>query len=340
MQRQETFRGILPGYRPIAKIQQEVDTSDIVVARNSLINTYRPHQFTVPDHRKFRFRHQKLCLKTVSINDLYYSSGGSVGVDDLQDMFSFMLPLHGVQQLETGDERHLLLPGNAFVVGPSYPVKQIFSAEYRMLSVRVGQDRLEKFLQEEVEPYSRKSFEFERRITVPSRAMANLLNFIKYICEATIELDEDPYDEMIAEYTERSLLAMLIKTFPNNYSRKFRTNGIEPCQAVIKAEQFIRNNASSTIRVDEIAASANVSVRTLYYAFKKFRGWTPMEFLKLQRLNLSREHLIKSDHTSTTVTDIAYSCGFNHLGKFSRDYALQFGELPRETLRMSNLRNC
>lgn len=329
------FRGILPGYRPMARFRPEIDTSDIAVARDSLINTYNPHFFSAPKHLDFRFRHQKLSLKTVSINDLYYGSGGSVWVDDLRDFFSIMLPLHGVQELKTGAKRHSLVPGQVFVVGPSYHLKQVFSPEYRMLSIRIGVDRFNKFLQEEFETYAGTPLEFEMSSVGPSPASAGLFTYIKYLSEATIDLKEDPYDELLAEYTERSLLAKLLTTLPNNYQRAISPREAGSCQALIDAEAFIRKNAAATIGVDDIAAAAGVSVRTLYYAFRKFRGWTPMEFLKRHRLQIARRLLISSDHTATTVTRIACSCGFNHMGKFSRDYARQFGERPSETLRTS-----
>jgi len=33
-----------------------------------------------------------------------------------------------------------------------------------------------------------------------------------------------------------------------------------------------------------------------------------------------------------SVTEVALSCGFNHLSKFAKSYRERFGELPSETL--------
>ena len=39
-----------------------------------------------------------------------------------------------------------------------------------------------------------------------------------------------------------------------------------------------------------------------------------------------------SNPYATSVTEVAYSCGFSNLGHFAKDYGRHFGELPSETL--------
>jgi len=70
----------------------------------------------------------------------------------------------------------------------------------------------------------------------------------------------------------------------------------------------------------------------LFSAFRKARGYTPMEFLTDERLQSARERLLKSNFESS-VALIALECGFINLGRFSQYYRKRFGELPSETLR-------
>jgi transcriptional regulator GlxA family with amidase domain len=49
------------------------------------------------------------------------------------------------------------------------------------------------------------------------------------------------------------------------------------------------------------------------------------------RLRHAREMLATPDH-ETSVTSVAFVCGFGNLGHFARDYRETFGERPSETL--------
>jgi transcriptional regulator GlxA family with amidase domain len=54
-----------------------------------------------------------------------------------------------------------------------------------------------------------------------------------------------------------------------------------------------------------------------------------MAYVKRERLKLAREKL--STEPNLTVTEVATSCGFSHLGRFSIEYASAFGEKPSMT---------
>lgn len=56
-----------------------------------------------------------------------------------------------------------------------------------------------------------------------------------------------------------------------------------------------------------------------------------MEFLRERRLLLAQQRL-QAATPGTKIAEVAYSCGFGHLGRFSRDYFKRFGEKPSVTL--------
>ena len=100
---------------------------------------------------------------------------------------------------------------------------------------------------------------------------------------------------------------------------------------VRRAEEFIRANASAAVSLDDIALAAGVPARTLLSAFKKARQSSPMQCLRMHRLELARERLSVASNRDQ-VTSIAYDCGFVHLGRFSVAYREHFGETPFATL--------
>ena len=58
----------------------------------------------------------------------------------------------------------------------------------------------------------------------------------------------------------------------------------------------------------------------------------PIEYLRNVRLSNARERLSSIDRNALTVTEVAMSCGYTHLSRFSRDYRARFGETPSRTL--------
>ncbi len=85
----------------------------------------------------------------------------------------------------------------------------------------------------------------------------------------------------------------------------------------------------------DICIDLKISQRNLQYSFKKILDLTPNSYLYHLRLNRVRSQLLKPDHASVTVTQIASYWHFWHLGRFSKDYQQLFGELPSTTLKQS-----
>lgn len=99
------------------------------------------------------------------------------------------------------------------------------------------------------------------------------------------------------------------------------------------AEHYILTNIrQSPLKVEEIAAYANVSIRTLSSGFRKYRNISPSLFIRDLRLQMVREELINAE-VGTSIAEIAYASGYLNLGTFIRLYKKKFRELPSTTLR-------
>ncbi len=101
--------------------------------------------------------------------------------------------------------------------------------------------------------------------------------------------------------------------------------------ALERARSFIEEHANQALTVQQVAAAASVSVRTLEYAFREHLMTTPKHYLKLRRLHGVRRELRSSD-AQTRIADVANRWGFWHMGQFAADYRRYFGELPSDTL--------
>jgi transcriptional regulator GlxA family with amidase domain len=99
------------------------------------------------------------------------------------------------------------------------------------------------------------------------------------------------------------------------------------------AVEYLHAHARDALTVADVAAAAGMSVRTLQESFRRVHGRSPMSSLKSIRLEETRAELLSGEIGSVSVAEIARTWGFNHMGRFSAEYAHHFGEYPHQTLR-------
>jgi AraC-like DNA-binding protein len=132
---------------------------------------------------------------------------------------------------------------------------------------------------------------------------------------------------------ERSLITRVLEGVRHNYSKLVNAPGnkIAPRQVRI-VEEFIRQYADEPLSLGDLAIVGGVSARSLQYTFLRYRGCSPMDFLRSTRFERVRHELLEANE-DTTVTSVALRWGFSHLGRFAAEYRARFHESPSETLR-------
>ena len=77
--------------------------------------------------------------------------------------------------------------------------------------------------------------------------------------------------------------------------------------------------------LNEMAEAAQMSPKYFCYFFKEMTSKTPVEYLNGYRIEKAAKKLL---NTNDSVTDIAYSCGFNDLSYFIKTFKIQKGMSP------------
>ena len=106
--------------------------------------------------------------------------------------------------------------------------------------------------------------------------------------------------------------------------------------AVDKVVEFVRSTPNPTSELAQLCRIANVSERTLQYAFKERYGIAPYTFVKRWNLNTARRQILLDSPGDTTINKICMDLNFMHQGQFAADYRKLFAELPSETLNRLN----
>lgn len=155
---------------------------------------------------------------------------------------------------------------------------------------------------------------------------------LEYACRCVIDMPEQTENGALGKHIEELLgMHMLMQWRGALGQESFQSvPRLAPMQ-VRRAEDYLRQHAQEAPTLTEVAAAIHVSVRSLNRAFAEFRGYTPMEFLREERLQGVRAALMAAPHGST-VAAVAMQWGYANLGLFAVNYKRKFGESPSQTL--------
>lgn len=87
----------------------------------------------------------------------------------------------------------------------------------------------------------------------------------------------------------------------------------------------MRSDLSAPVRVEELAAQANMSPSSFHQHFKAVTAMSPLQYAKRLRLTEAR-HILLSEKAD--AASVAYRVGYESASQFSREYARMFGAPP------------
>src|SRR5579885_43578 len=160
-------------------------------------------------------------------------------------------------------------------------------------------------------------------------------HFRRLVLFSVNQLDESRgrLPALLVEEMQQKIVAALLCCAPHSFSELLKRSpeAAAPWQ-VRRVEEFVAENSDKPITIEMLSEITGASARSIFHAFQSSRGYSPMEFVKQMRLRRARKMLTEAD-TNTTVTGVAFACGFLNLGHFAKYYRGVFGEKPSETLR-------
>jgi AraC-like DNA-binding protein len=97
-----------------------------------------------------------------------------------------------------------------------------------------------------------------------------------------------------------------------------------------RAIRWIRGHYNETLRVEELAALATMSVSSFHRQFRAVTSMTPIQFQKEIRLHEARARLLSEPGD---VTGVGFAVGYDSPSQFSREYRRMFGVPPSRDAR-------
>jgi AraC-like DNA-binding protein len=167
---------------------------------------------------------------------------------------------------------------------------------------------------------------------VPRRE-TRLLGHLINLMVSEVDDTERPVSPLVIRELEQYGIMAFLVSHAHNYSHLFATAPKpQALWQLRRAEEYIEANWDRPLSIEALAGTLNVSMRSIYYSFKETRGYSPMAFLKQVRLRHAKDMLSCPDE-ATSVTSVAYTCGFGNLGHFAKNYFQVYGEYPSDTLK-------
>jgi AraC-like DNA-binding protein len=281
----------------------------------------------------FEWRSHQISLGPVAIAAQQYGAAFRAVSKDASDVFSMSFPLTDVGgEASSAHVTHPIVRGHStFVHSPLGQSSFQLGTRYRGLQLLVRANEMLGALGALLGRPPKRPLRFDPRVSLAHGVGASLERVVAFMAD---EVDREGgllSAPLLASRFGEAILANMLSGHAHNYSELLakidRTS--DPRSVRVTAE-YLEANAIKPIRMTDLAAVAGVSVRALQIGFLKYRGCTPLEFLRDRRLDLARAQLLAGS-ASTSIAEIARGCGFAHLGRFSARYRARFRELPTET---------
>src|SRR5450755_2293708 len=269
-------------------------------------------------------------LKTMALAYLSYSSRVRVhcsGVNAVRQQFCLRasaVTSFGSQNLQVDPDRPCLIPART---GTVYD----FEKNFAQLVMYVDTAALRSTLSALIGIPLNQSIVFTTPTDPGSPELRRLRRLVGFFVSELDREDGQLCDPALAEI-EQTLLVSFLHANRHNFSHLLEKDmrRSAPWQ-VRRAEEFIEANWNRPITMQMISAATGIGIRSLFKAFRQARGYSPMAFVKRVRLMRARQ-MLTSPAENTSVTAVAFGCGFDNPGHFAGDYRRAFGELPSQTL--------
>jgi AraC-like DNA-binding protein len=204
----------------------------------------------------------------------------------------------------------------------------VYAPDTEVLKLRFDRRRLEKFAARIAGHDGSAPLHFDTAMTAPGAA-PRWLALVRYLLVTLNGATSLSAPELAS--MEEHLMLTLLNIQPHNYHAEPAPRPSLAARQFRAATDFIAHNAGRQLALDDIAAAAHCSIRTLARVFAAAGEVAPMQYVQRLRLAAIRSELESPAAASRTIAEIAYNGGFHHLGEFNRQYRLSFGETPTAT---------
>ncbi len=319
-----------------------VDSDDLEAARSWMSGICGPHRLVSANPERIRFHHNANMFKSMAttLGTIEYGTDVTIDIEDAEHFrsYSLSLPLVGEQELSKDGSVVRSDRDQGVIISPNENQLLAISGDCRKVQVVITRVAMSEALEGMLQRPLDAPLRFEPVMDAIDGPSASWWRMARYFIDE-MERSSELFEQVaFTRDIESSLIKGLILAQPNNYSQELRDAlGVKLPHYLVRARQYIHDNAREALHLEDIEAAAGVSRFKLFDAFKKYFALSPMAYLKKYRLNAVRQEILEHG-TVRSISGIAMGWGFMHLGRFSTEYRKLFDETPSMTLQRNEAR--
>ncbi|MET1154948.1 helix-turn-helix domain-containing protein [Arthrobacter sp.] len=327
--------------RPVSPLTSShrvsVESTLVDEAREVGGRVYHPHHLTMLGRAAdFQMRLKAADLGKVTVGMLDYSSPVRIRTGPLADAYQVNTALYGQVKHCYGEQIVVATPRLAAVHGMGQETWfEGWDRPARMLGLKIPHDVVNQELAALLDRVPERPLVFTGTLDLTSTAGSEWRQAMQLLMSGLRGRGSILGNPLIALPAVQAVVRGLLLAAPNNYTAELIGDvSAVDSSSVRRAVEYIEANAAKPLTLEDIAAFACVSPRSLQAGFRKHLNSTPMELLRTVRMRNVRNELLTAP-PEARIGDIAAGWGFAHAGRFAIRYAQTFGESPSETLRKS-----
>lgn len=153
-------------------------------------------------------------------------------------------------------------------------------------------------------------------------------------CCRLVDLLDSPRDiAFLSGLIQREIIFRLLRSPQGKHLRAIATLG-EQSHRTAKAVTWLRTNYEKPLRVEELAAVAQMGVSTFHHHFRSLTAMSPLQYQKQLRLHVARERMLADDLDAASA---AFEVGYESASQFNREYSRFFGQPPMRDIKNHRL---
>jgi AraC-like DNA-binding protein len=250
---------------------------------------------------------------------------------------SFHFVVEGVCHVSSGRQNFTAHPGHIFVLHPGQEALEHWTYGCQQFVVRIAKDEIDDAICKVLGRKPATDVIFKALSADPG--ISSWIRHLSQLPQNSTAAGASVFENQhVAYHLEQSLIMMLLSKIEHSCTTEMSQNNASPAPYYVKrVEDMFRANFENEISMDDIVSASGVSVRTVFYGFQRWRGTSPMNYLRDMRLDVARQNLTKSGATPKSVSEAALAVGFANFSQFSKLYKMRFGQKPSVTLAEARL---
>jgi AraC-like DNA-binding protein len=308
-----------------------IRTSDPAEMKDALFTAYGANSFDFRTSERFEAQVKFVQFDDVGVGFCGYSAPTTVAFSE-GEFVRLQIAIKGRAETTLGG-RHFEIGGPIGCITPSgQPLSASFGKNYEQLLVRIKASALERKLSSILGAKPKGRLEFSPVADLSRAHGQSLYQMILIFAEQLNSTRMLP--PLVLQHLQRAMTSAFLYATRHSFSDQLDDDAVANAtpQFLRRAEEYIEVHWNEGVTIEKLTKITGHSARGIFSAFRQYRGYSPMAFEKTVRLKHANE-LLKVAHPRTTVTGVAYACGFSNLGHFAKDYRAMFKEQPSETIR-------